>query len=238
VLFTAGGAFSLYEGWHKISHPEPVRDPLIAFIVLGIAIGLEGFSLRTAVTESNLVRGRRGWVSFIRRTKAPELPVLLLEDLAALIGLACAVTGITAAVITGNGVWDGVGSLAIGLLLGCVAIVLAIEMKSLLIGESASADARRKIVAALEDGPEIQCVIHLRTLHLGPDSLLVAAKVAVRKDETAAEIARGIDAAERRVRRAVPIAELIYLEPDLYKPAKADATDPSMRSVQAPETDK
>ncbi len=237
VLFTAGSAFSVYEGWHKITNPHPVRDPLIAFIVLGIAVVLEGFSLRTAVGESNRLRGRSGWVSFIRRTKAPELPVVLLEDLAALVGLACAVLGVTAAVITGNGVWDGAGSLAIGLLLGCVAIVLALEMKSLLIGESATAGTQRKIVAALEDGPEIQCVIHLRTLHLGPESLLVAAKVGVRANETAAEIARGIDAAERRVRRAVPMAELIYLEPDLYKPAKVDETDPSMRSVHPADTD-
>ena len=152
VLFTAGGAFSLYEGLQKIFHPHPVRDPLIAFIVLGIAIILEGFSLRTAVRESNKIRGTRGSVSFIRRTKIPELPVVLLEDIAALIGLACAVAGVTAAVITGNGVWDGAGSLAIGVLLGCFAIVLAVEMKSLLIGEAASADTQRKIVAALETG--------------------------------------------------------------------------------------
>jgi cation diffusion facilitator family transporter len=237
VLFTAGGAFSLYEGWQKVSHPHPVRDPLIAFIVLGIAVVLEAFSLRTAIRESNRVRGGRSLVSFIRRTKTPELPVVLLEDVAALIGLVFAVAGVTAAVITGDGVWDGVGSLAIGLLLGCFAIVLAVEMKSLLIGESASADTQRKIVAALEAGPEIECVIHLRTLHLGPDSLLVGAKIAVRKDRTAAEITRGIDAAESRVRQAVPIAELIYLEPDIYKPAKADATDPAMRSVH-PTADK
>ncbi len=238
VLFTAGCAFSLYEGWHKITHPEPVRDPLIAFIVLGIAVVLEGFSLRTAVGESNLVRGRRGWVSFIRRTKAPELPVVLLEDMAALVGLACAVIGVTAAVFTGNGVWDGAGSLAIGLLLGCVAIVLAVEMKSLLIGESASTDAQRKIVAAIESGPEIECVIHLRTLHLGPESLLVAAKFAVRGTETAVQVARSIDRAEGRIREAVPIADLIYLEPDLYKAARRDDTDPSMRNVHpSAETD-
>jgi cation diffusion facilitator family transporter len=238
VLFTAGGAFSLYEGWQKVSHPHPVHDPLIAFIVLGVAVVLEGLSLRTAIGESNRVRAGRGLVSFIRRTKTPELPVVLLEDLAALIGLVFAVAGVTAAVITGDGVWDGAGSLAIGLLLGCFAIVLAVEMKSLLIGESASADTQRKIVAALEAGPEIECVIHLRTLHLGPDSLLVGAKIAVPGNQTTAQIARGIDAAESRVRRAVPIAELIYLEPDIYKSAKADATDPAMRSVHPAEKDK
>jgi len=236
VLFTVGGVFSLYEGWHKVSHPQPVRDPLIAFIILGIAVVLEGYSLRTAVTESNQVRGTRGIVAFIRRTKAPELPVLLLEDTAALVGLACALAGVTLAVITGNGTWDGVGSLAIGLLLVVVAVVLAIAMKSLLIGESASAEIQRTIVAALQAGPEVERVIHLRTMHLGPDSLLVAAKIAVRHDDTATQIARGIDAAESRVRKAVPIAELIYLEPDLYSAAKADATDPAMRSVR-PTTD-
>lgn len=229
VLFTAGCVFSLYEGWHKIANPHPVRDPLIAFVVLGIAILLESFSLRTAVAESNLVRGSRGWVAFIRRTKTPELPVVLLEDLAALIGLACALAGVTLAVVTGNGVWDGAGSLAIGVLLGCVATVLAVEMKSLLIGESASADVQSRIIQALEDGPEVERVIHMRTMHLGPESLLVAAKIAVPHDETAAQISRGIDAAEARVRRAVPIADIIYLEPDLYVAAKADATDPAMR---------
>jgi cation diffusion facilitator family transporter len=231
VLFTGGGVFSLYEGLRKIAHPHPVRDPLVAFIVLGVAVVLESFSLRTAMAESNRVRGPRGWVSFIRRTKTPELPVLLLEDMAALAGLMFAFVGVTIAVITGNGVWDGAGSLAIGVLLVCVAIVLAVEMKSLLIGEAASGETQRRIVAALEDGPEVECVIHLRTMHLGPDSLLVAAKIAVRHDETAAQIARGIDAAESRVRRAVPIAQLIYLEPDLYAAAKADATDPAMRNV-------
>lgn len=232
VLFTAGGVFSLYEGWHKISHPHPVRDPAIAFIVLAVAFVLEGFSLRTAVAESKRVRGRRGWVAFIRRTKSPELPVVLLEDMAALVGLVCALAGVTAAVITGDGLWDGAGSLAIGVLLGCVAIVLAVEMKSLLIGEAASMETQRRIVAALADGPEIERVIHLRTLHVGPDSLLVAAKIAVRHDETAAQVARGIDMAESRVRRAVPIAELIYLEPDLYLAAKADAADPAMRNAR------
>jgi cation diffusion facilitator family transporter len=231
VLFTAGGVFSLYEGWHKITHPQPVRDPLIAFIVLAIALILESFSLRTAVAESNTVRAGRGWVAFIRRTKSPELPVVLLEDMAALAGLTCALAGVTAAVITGDGRWDGAGSLVIGILLGCVAIVLAIEMKSLLIGESASAETQRRIVAALEDGPEVERVIHLRTVHLGPESILVAAKIAVRAEETAAQIARGIDAAEARVRRAVPIAELIYLEPDLYLAAKADESDPAMRNA-------
>jgi cation diffusion facilitator family transporter len=232
VLFTVGSLFSLYEGIDKITHPEPVRSPVIAFGVLVVAMGLESFSLHTAVRESNSSRGRHSWMAFIRRAKAPELPAILLEDMAALAGLLFALTGVALAVITGNGKWDGAGSLGISVLLGGVAVVLAVEMKSLLIGESAGHDIERRIVVALEDGPEVTCVIHLRTLHMGPESLLVAAKIAVRGADTAATLAAGIDAAERRVRAAVPIAEMIYLEPDLYQAARADATDPAIRAVR------
>ena len=234
VLFTVGAVFSLYEGIHKIISPEHIRSPLVAFVVLAIAMVLEGFSLRTAVHETNLVRGRNGWTAFIRRAKAPELPAILLEDVAALTGLIFATAGVALTVITGDPVWDGVGSLAIGVLLGCVAAVLAVEMKSLLIGESASPELERAIVAALESGPEVQRVIHLRTLHMGPESLLVAAKIAISGADSAALVAAGIDAAERRVRSAVPIAELIYLEPDIYQPGRADATDPAIRAVRRP----
>jgi cation diffusion facilitator family transporter len=234
VLFTGGAAFSIFEGIHKVTHPEPIRSPAVAFAVLAIAIVLESLSLRTAVRESNQVRGSGGWLAFIRRAKAPELPAVLLEDMAALAGLMFAGVGVALAVITGNGVWDGVGSLAIGALLAAVATILAVEMKSLLIGESASAEAERAIVAALEAGDEVVRVIHLRTLHMGPDSLLVAAKIAVRGSDRADAIAAGIDAAEQRVRAAVPIAELIYLEPDLYQSSRADAADPAVRAVRRP----
>jgi cation diffusion facilitator family transporter len=225
VLFTGGAAFSVYEGIHKITHPEPIQS-------LAIAIVLESLSLRTAVRESNQARGSGGWLAFIRRAKAPELPAVLLEDMAALAGLMFAAVGVALAAITGNGVWDGVGSLAIGVLLAAVATILAVEMKSLLIGESASAEAERAIVAALEAGDEVVRVIHLRTLHMGPDSLLVAAKIAVRGSDRADAIATGIDAAEQRVRAAVPIAELIYLEPDLYQSSRADTADPAVRAVR------
>jgi cation diffusion facilitator family transporter len=232
MLFTVGGAFSVYDGIHKIVNPEAIHAPLVALIVLVLSAVLESFSLRTGIQEANKVRGNRGWGSFIRRTKAPELPVVLLEDLAALIGLGFAFTGVTLAWVTGDGWWDGAGSLAIGVLLGAAAAILAVEMKSLLIGESASAEMQRMIVAALEDGPEVAQVIHMRTVHISPDSILVAAKIAVRATDTAAQVAAGIDAAERRVRQAVPIASTIYLEPDIYRPALADQTDPSIRAVQ------
>ena len=234
VLFTGGAAFSVFEGIHKIAHPEQVKSPGVAFVVLAIAIVLESFSLRTAVRESNQARGRHGWLAFIRRAKAPELPAVLLEDMAALAGLGFATVGVTLAVVTGDGRWDGAGSLAIGVLLAGVAVILAMETKSLLIGESASAEVERAIVAALEAGPEVQRVIHLRTLHMGPESLLVAAKIAVRRSARAGTVAAGIDAAEQRVRRAVPIAEMIYLEPDLYESSRADATDPAVRAVRRP----
>jgi cation diffusion facilitator family transporter len=231
MLFTVGATFSVYDGIHKILNPEPVRSPGVAFAVLGLSAVLEAFSLRTGVVEANRVRGGRSWGSFIRRTKAPELPVVLVEDLAALIGLAFAFTGVGLAVLTHDGRWDGAGSLAIGLLLAAAAGILAVETKSLLIGESASADMQATIVAALEDGPEVLRVIHLRTVHISPDSLLVTAKIAVRDTDTATQIAAGIDAAEKRVRAAVPIATTIYLEPDIYRPARADQTDPSIRAV-------
>jgi cation diffusion facilitator family transporter len=231
MLFTVGATFSVYDGVHKILNPEPVRSPAIAFVVLALSAVLESFSLRTGIREANLVRGDRSWVSFIRRTKAPELPVVLLEDLAALIGLVFAFTGVGLSALTGNGRWDGVGSVAIGVLLAVAAAILAVETKSLLIGESASTDMQRLIVHALEDGPELTRVIHLRTVHIGPDSLLVAAKVAVRPGDTAGRIVAGIDAAEQRVRAAVPIATTIYLEPDVYDRSQADHTDPSIRSA-------
>jgi cation diffusion facilitator family transporter len=231
MLFTVGGAFSVYDGVHKLVNPEHLRAPLVAIIVLVLSAAAESFSLRTGIQEANKVRGQRGWGTFIRRTKAPELPVVLLEDLAALIGLGFAFAGITLAWVTDDGRWDGAGSLGIGLLLATAAAILAVEMKSLLIGEAASAEVQRMVVAALEDGPEVDQVIHMRTVHISPDSILVAAKIEVRATDSAAQIAAGIDAAEKRVRAAVPIARTIYLEPDIYRPARADQTDPSIRAA-------
>lgn len=232
VLFTIGSVFSIYEGVEHILHPEHVESAVVAFAVLGIAIVLESFSLRTAVIESSAARGASSWLAFIRRAKAPELPVVLLEDTAALCGLAFALVGVTLATVTHDGRWDGAGSIAIGALLGGVAVILAVEMKSLLIGESAGRDIERDIVAAIEGGPEVDGVIHLRTLHVGPETLLVAAKIAVVGADSAAQVARGIDAAERRIRAAVPIAQLIFLEPDLYRAAEDDPADPAIRAAR------
>lgn len=232
VLFTVGAVFSVYEGIGRILHPEQLTSAVVAFAVLAIAIALEGFSLRTAVVESRHSRGRAGWRSFIRHAKAPELPAVLLEDAAALSGLTLALIAVALATLTHDDRWDGAGSVAIGVLLGCVALVLAVEMKSLLIGEAASADVEAAIVAAIENGPEVERVIHLRTLHIGPETLLVAAKIGVLNDDSAASVAAGIDAAERRIRAAVPIAELIFLEPDIYQVARADVSDPAIKAAR------
>ena len=237
MIFAVGAVFSGYEGIERIRHPGQLTSPVVALVVLAIAIVLESFSLRTAVAESNRSRGRSGWRSFIQRAKAPELPAVLLEDVAALCGLGLALLGVTLAAITHDDRWDGAGSLCIGVLLGCVAVVLAFEMKSLLIGESASFDVQAAIVAALESGAEIERVIHLRTLHIGPDTLLVAAKVGIVGCDTAASVAAGIDAAERRIRAAVPIAELIFLEPDIYQAERAHVTDPAIKAARRSDED-
>ncbi|MDT0548898.1 MULTISPECIES: cation diffusion facilitator family transporter [Streptomyces] len=220
VLFTIGGVFALYEGYEKIKHPHELEQWYWPVGVLIFAIVAEGFSFRTAIKESNEIRGRLTWAQFVRRAKAPELPVVLLEDLGALVGLVLALGGVGLSVLTGNGVWDGIGTVCIGALLVLIALVLAAETKSLLLGEAADADQVAKIREAVVDGETVTGLIHMRTLHLGPEELLVAAKIAVQHDDTAAEVAHAIDAAEARIREAVPIARVIYLEPDILRTTK------------------
>ncbi|GAB2488020.1 cation diffusion facilitator family transporter [Jatrophihabitans fulvus] len=214
MLFSAGGLFALYEGIEKIRHPHELESPIVAVVVLVAAIGLESFSLRTAVKESRHVKGDDTWIGFIRHAKNPELPVVLLEDIAALTGLVLALGGVGLATLTDEPVWDGIGTCAIGALLIAVACVLVVETKSLLLGESAAPVQVSAIERALV-GEGVERVIHLRTMHLGPDELLVAAKVAMPPGAPAADVARAIDAAEARVRAAVPSARVMYLEPDL-----------------------
>lgn len=224
VLFSVGGLFALYEGWHKLQHPEPIDSwQWVPIVVLLVAIGLESYSFRTAIVESNHVRGDQTWKQFVRRAKAPELPVVLLEDFAALVGLVLALFGVGLTLVTDDGVWDGIGTVLIGLLLVTVAVVLAIETKSLLLGEGATREATARIEAALVADEGVERIIHMKTLHLGPDELLVAAKIAVRHGDTAAEVARTIDATEARIRAAEPIARVIYIEPDIYSADLGDA---------------
>ncbi|SMF59959.1 cation diffusion facilitator family transporter [Streptomyces sp. Amel2xC10] len=221
VLFSVGGMFAIYEGYEKIKHPHEIEHWYWPVGVLVFAIIAESFSFRTAIKESNPLRGDHSWTEFVRRAKAPELPVVLLEDLGALVGLILALGGVGIALLTGDGVWDGIGTVCIGVLLVLIALVLAAETKSLLLGEAAGTDEVHKIETAIVDGDTVTRVIHMRTLHLGPEELLVAAKIAVRHDDTATEIATAIDAAETRIRQAVPIARVIYLEPDIYSETEA-----------------
>jgi cation diffusion facilitator family transporter len=219
ILFSVGGLFSIYEGVDKITHPHELEHLWIPISVLVIAILLESFSLRTAVTESNLVRGKdQSWVSFVRHAKAPELPVVLLEDVGALIGLVFALLGVGLSAITGNPVFDAIGTLMIGTLLIVIAIILGIETKSLLVGEGATDADHATIVGIIHSAPTIEKLIHIKTLYLGPDELLVAAKVGFAGDRTLSAVAADIDALESQIRTAVPAARVIYLEPDIYRP--------------------
>ena len=224
MLFSAGGLFALYEGIQKILHPHPLESPIVAFAVLALAIILESFSLRTAVHESRPLKGSSSWPQFIRRAKVPELPVVLLEDVAALVGLVLALFGVTMATITDNGVWDGIGTICIGALLITVAVILVVETKSLLLGESAS-PAMVDAIATNLVGPGIERIIHLRTMHLGPEELLIGAKLAMSPSASLVDVAQAIDDAERRVRTAVPSARVIYLEPDVDRGSAAGPTE-------------
>lgn len=220
VLFSLGAVFALYEGYHKIVHPVPLSSPVVAIAILVVAIGLEGFSFRTAVVESRPLKGASTWWQFIRRSRNPELPVVLLEDTGALIGLVLALGGVGLTVLTGNPVWDGVGTMAIGALLGVIAVVLMTETHSLLIGEGATREDCRAIRAAIEETPHVDRVIHLRTQYLGPEEMLVGAKVALAPKTDLRMVAATIDAAEAAIRAAVPAARVIYLEPDLDRASK------------------
>jgi cation diffusion facilitator family transporter len=215
VLFLVGGLFAVYEGIQKLRDPHEISSPEVALGILGVALVLETFSLRTAVKAANPERRGLGWWAYIRRSKSPELPVVLLEDLGALLGLAFAFTGVTLAVVLDEPRWDGAATLMIGLLLVTIAVILVVEMKGLLIGESASPEDLRRIQAAIEGTPGVRGLIHMRTQHIGPEELLVGAKLELDPGLTVAGIAGAINATEARVRESVPIARVIYLEPDI-----------------------
>jgi len=222
VIFTIGSLFALFEGEEKLRHPHQLESAGWAVAILALAIVFESFSLRTAVRESRQVMGDESWWAFIRRAKVPELPVVLLEDVGALIGLAFALAGVGLAELTGNARFDAAGSIAIGLLLGAIAMILVVEMKSLLIGEAASPVVTATIARTIESAPHVRRLIHMRTQHLGPDELLVGAKLEFDPDLTVAELAAVIDDVEAAVRAAVPAARVIYVEPDM---TRARATD-------------
>lgn len=234
ILFSVGGVFSIYEGVHKLQHPEPISTPWLPIVVLLVAICLEIYSLRTALHESAPFRKGISILEFVRRAKAPELPVVLLEDIAALVGLILALFGVSVAVITGDGIWDGIGTVAIGVLLIVVAVLLGFETKSLLIGEGATEADTDAIRRAAEDGSDIDRIIHMKTLYLGPDELLVGMKVAVNAGGSGAAISAAIDAVETRIRAAVPAARVLYIEPDVYQEGKPLSEAATAAGTSAP----
>jgi cation diffusion facilitator family transporter len=220
ILFTVGGAYSIYEGVHKLQQPEPLDVVWLPVVVILVAIVLEGFSFRTARKESLPFKGSGSWIAFIRHAKAPELPIVLLEDTAALTGLVFALLGVGLTIITGNPLFDSLGTLAIGVLLIAVALILGIETKSLLLGEGASPENVAIIRDAINANGTVESLIHMKTLYLGPDELLIAAKVAFPPATRLVEIAVAIDALEADIRSKIPAARVIYIEPDLYHPPR------------------
>ncbi|GAA1627465.1 cation diffusion facilitator family transporter [Leucobacter chromiireducens] len=229
VLFSIGGVFSVYEGVSKIQNPHPLDMWWLPLVVLAIAIVLESFSLRTAVRESRPHKGDSTWFQFIRRSKAPELPVVLLEDMAALLGLVIAFFGVGLTVLTGNGLFDGIATIAIGVLLIAVAVIIGAEVKSLLVGEGASDEDVAKIEAALLKSKDIDRLIHMKTLYVGPDEFMIGAKISLAPERTMNEVSMIVNLAERRIREAVPAARIIYLEPDVY--LDPNSTQPTTSSV-------
>lgn len=224
ILFSVGGVFALFEGYEKLLHPHELEVWWLPMLVLSAAIVMESFSLRTALRESRPLKGKASWISFVRHAKAPELPVVILEDTAALLGLVFAFFGVGLTALTGNGIFDAIGTLLIGALLVVVAIILGVEIKGLLVGEGASTGDVELIEQAIVSGGESGGIIHMKTLYLGPDELMVAAKLAFAPEVKLGEVASKIDAIEERIRTAVPAARVIYIEPDVHRVARGVPT--------------
>lgn len=235
VLFTVGGLFALYEAWHKFSDPHPIESwHWVPVAVLVVAIGLESWSFRTAIVESNKVRRGLTWRRFIQRHKAPELPVILLEDLGALLGLVFALFGVSMTLITHDGRWDALGAAMIGILLCTIAFVLGKETKSMLMGEAANPEDIEAIRAALAS-EGYNDVIHMRTLHLGPEDILVTAKVGASPSLTLAKLSEQTNRAEAAIRAAVPAVRLIFLEPDVRR--EGEGRTPAGKKASADSSD-
>jgi divalent metal cation (Fe/Co/Zn/Cd) transporter len=220
VLFSIGGLFSVVEGLAKLQEPHELTNVWLPLTILGISIVLESFSLRSALKAAKEERGDATLIQFIRHAKSPELPVVMLEDIAALVGLALAFAGVGLTALTHNPIWDAIGTLSIGTLLIAVAVILGIETSSLLVGEGATAKDNTTIAEALRSTDGVEDIIHMKTLYLGPEELMVAAKIAVKPDATAKHIANVIDQAEVEIRKAMPTARVIYIEPDILRSSK------------------
>ena len=225
VLFSVGGLFAVFEGVEKLLHPHKIDSPALAVGVLLLSACLESFSLRTALHESRGEREGQSILQFVRRTKIPELAIVLLEDIGALLGLTFALLGVVLAEVLHAPRWDAAGSLAIGVLLVAIAIVLAVEMASLLVGEAAAPEMVEKIRAILGAHPGVDRVIALRTSHVGPDDVVVNAKLEFSPALTAPKVSEVVNELEVALRAAVPEAHTIFIEPDVYRPGDGDAAE-------------
>jgi len=230
VIFSMGSLFAIYEGTNKLLHPHSLTDPHWAIGILAVGILLEGWSFHTAVTEARKVKGDASWWSFIRHSKSPELPVVVLEDLGALCGLVLAMLGIALAMITGDPRFDAIGSIAIGVLLGIIATILAIEMKSLLIGEAAVPTHLERIRSAVDSLPVVRRLIHFRTQHTGPDQLLLGAKVEFDAALDVPRLSDAIDTVEAAIREVLPFDVVIYIEPDIYELTRDESVTPAQEA--------
>ncbi|WP_156687651.1 cation diffusion facilitator family transporter [Mycobacterium sp. Marseille-P9652] len=215
LVFALGSVVALYEGCRKLRNPEPLTSPQIAIAILGVAALLEGYSLHTVRKQSKRLKGSDSWWQFIRNSRVPEPPVVLLEDSAALIGLALAFAGVGLTAVTGDPIWDAIGTLAIGVLLGGIALVLIVETHSLLIGEGATANQCKVIRSVLQREEHVDAVTDLRTQYLAPDQLVVAARVVCGPEPEFAVAAAVIRDAETRIRQAVPSVRAVYIQPEI-----------------------
>jgi cation diffusion facilitator family transporter len=213
TVFWIGGVLAVLEGVTHLASDEPMLDPRWAFAVLGVGAILDGWSFRTTVRAGRSAKGMLSWRQVVRTTKAPELLVVFLEDLGALIGIGIAFAGVALTTITGDGLWDALASILIGALLMAIGLVVNRETQSLLLGESATDEVVARIRTAIATTPGIDAVIDLRTIHLGPDDLVVATGIVVDPVADAGGIVRSIVEAKRRTRETVPFRTVIYIEP-------------------------
>jgi len=216
-LFTTGAVFSIYEGAEKLRHPEPVVHIEYAFLVLGTAFIAEALSLRTALKKINAERGKTGMVAYLRNSKKAELIVIFLEETAALIGLTIAMVGLLIEHLTGALFFDGLASILIGLLLASTALFVGIETKSLIIGEGADPEMLRRIRLLLLREESITHVIHIRSLHLGAEDILLAVKAEFDTRLNPKQICSLINGIEADIRAHYPQVNKIFIEPDIYK---------------------
>lgn len=216
ILFSLGGLFSVYEGIHKLTAIEPIESPYIALGVLFFSILLEGFSLWGCLKEINKIRGNKSIPRWVRESRQSELVVVLGEDVAALLGLAFAFGAVIVTMLTGNPVYDAIGSIGIGVLLLIISVIIAIKIKGLLVGQSASPEQVAAITAHLESAPEINKVLNVITLQLG-QTLMVSVKADMKEKQSVAKLIEDINSCERGLKSAFPDVQWSFFEPDFMK---------------------